>query len=125
MSASAKAKLGKRALLSIHQNFRCAPSIVAVVNSIFSDLIRQPEDGAYQPDYVPLHVGRREDTLPPEHGVMLVHPPEHAKDSMEKADERRTYESRCVAALIRRIVETGEWLVWDSQETSCHDWQCL
>ncbi len=116
MYASAKDKLGKGALLSIHQNFRCAPSIVTVVNSIFSDLIRPPEDGSYQPDYVPLHFGRDKKTLPPEHGMVLVYPPESVKDSMSKADERRTYESRCIAALIKKIVATGAWSVWDAQE---------
>jgi ATP-dependent exoDNAse (exonuclease V) beta subunit len=89
---------------------------VTVVNSIFSDLIRPPEDGAYQPDYVPLHVGRADETLPPGHGVVLVHPPESVKDSMAKAGDRRTYESRCIAALIKRVVENAEWSVWDGQE---------
>jgi ATP-dependent helicase/nuclease subunit A len=116
MYASAKAKLGKRGLLSIHQNFRCAPSIVAAVNSIFSDIIRPPEDGAYQPDYVPLHFGRDEGTLPPEHGVVLVYPPESVKDSMAKADERRMYESRCIAALIKTVVADRAWTVWDTED---------
>ncbi|MFH1314374.1 MAG: UvrD-helicase domain-containing protein [Candidatus Eisenbacteria bacterium] len=116
MYASAKAKLGKGALLSIHQNFRCVPSIVAVVNSIFSGLIRPPEDGAYQPDYVPLHFGRAEETLPPEHGVVLVYPPESVRESMTSAEERRTYESRCIAALIREMVGGGAKSVWDAQE---------
>jgi ATP-dependent helicase/nuclease subunit A len=116
MYASAKARLGRGARLSIHQNFRCAPSIVNVVNYIFQDLIRPPEDGAYQPDYVPLDFGRDMETVAPEHGVVLIHPPESVKGSMAKADERRTLESRCIAALIKRMVETEAWSIWDEQE---------
>ncbi len=58
MYAAAKATLGNNRHLSIHQNFRCAESIIAAVNSIFEDLIKVPEEGNYQPEYVALDFGR-------------------------------------------------------------------
>jgi ATP-dependent helicase/nuclease subunit A len=115
MYASAKARLGKRNLLTIHENFRCAPSIVRMVNSVFEDLIKTPDDGDYQPDYVPLHFGRSEKTLPPDHGVLLLYPPTSIRDAMASAAQRRTYESRCIAAFITKLVDGEKWRIWDKQ----------
>jgi ATP-dependent helicase/nuclease subunit A len=118
MYAAARSKLGKRHTLTIHENFRCVPSIVAAVNSVFEDLIKSPDDGDYQPDYVPLHFGRDTSTLPPKHGVILLHPPPEMKDSMVSVDRRRTYESRCIAAFIKELVEKHRWKIWD-KESRC------
>lgn len=113
MYAQAKSVLGEKQLLHLSKNFRCAPSIVGLVNKLFEDLIRPPDDGEYQPDYVPLELGRPTETIPPVHGTVLLYPPSDPALALHKADERREYESRCIAAFIRKTVERGEWQVWD------------
>ncbi len=35
---------------------------------------------------------------------------------MTRADQRRRYESRSIAALIKRVVESERWEVWDKTE---------
>lgn len=116
MYAAAKATLGKNRHLSIHQNFRCAESIIDAVNSIFEDLIKVPEEGDYQPEYVALDFGRAQETQIARHGVILLYPPEGASAMMERADGRRRYESRSIAALIKHVVESERWEVWDKAE---------
>jgi ATP-dependent exoDNAse (exonuclease V) beta subunit len=113
MYASAKAGLGDKSSLSIFQNFRCAPSIVDAVNTVFADLIRPPADGAYQPAYVALKTGRDQSTLPPRHGLLLMYPPESLRDSMPKVGQRRTLEARAIAAFISKLVNDHKWTVWD------------
>ncbi len=113
MYAAAKGTLGKNRHLSIHQNFRCAESIITAVNSIFEDLIKMPEDGNYQPEYVALDFGRATDTLPAHHGAIVLYPPEGAAAAMDWAEGRRQCESRAIAALIKRVVESERWEVWD------------
>ena len=115
MYAAAKAGLGKKRLLSIHQNFRCAPSIVDSVNAIFADLIQASTDGNYQPEYVPLHFGRVSDTVPERQGVVLIHPTEEIAARLEKAHARRTYEARAIAAFIKDIIADA-WWVYDKEE---------
>ena len=116
MYAAAKQALGKNRHLSIHQNFRCAESLIAAVNSIFEDLIKVPEDGDYQPEYVALDFGRETETQPARHGTILLYPPEGAAAMMARADLRRLYETRSIAAFIKRVVETERWEVWDKTE---------
>jgi ATP-dependent helicase/nuclease subunit A len=113
MYAAAKATMGKNRHLSIHQNFRCAKSIIAVVNSIFQHLITPPETGSYQPEYVALDFGRAGATQPSGHGVVLLYPPEDGSADMEGADRRRWYESRSIAAFIKRVVREDRWEAWD------------
>jgi ATP-dependent exoDNAse (exonuclease V) beta subunit len=113
MYAAAKDAMGKSRSLSIHRNFRCSGSIIAAVNTIFQDLIEVPEDGNYQPEYVALDFGRGEDTLPASHGAVLLYPPEGASAVMNSTDDRRRYESRSIAAFIKRVVVDAGWEVWD------------
>jgi ATP-dependent helicase/nuclease subunit A len=114
MYASAKHLVGRDRHLSIHQNFRCADSIISVVNEIFEDLIKVPEDGNYQPEYVAVDFGRPEATLPARHGAVILYPPESAV--MDSADLRRICESRSIAALIRSVIGDREWKIWDRTE---------
>ena len=116
MYASAKAKMGKGHSLSIFQNFRCTPSIVDVVNTIFRDLIMAPEDGAYQPDYVALEFGRDTKTVPKGADVVLMYPPEHLAGNMANVGERRKWETRAIAAAIHRMVNEDKHQVWDKAE---------
>lgn len=115
MYAAAKGKLGRKRLLNIHQNFRCAPSIVDAANTIFADLIVPSTDGNYQPEYVPLHFGRKKGTVPERHGVVLLHPPDRIAAELTDAPARRMYEARAVAAFIKEIIKQ-KWLIYDKLE---------
>jgi len=118
MYEEAKKRMGEGRLLNISQNFRCAPSIVRVVNRIFEDLIKPPEDGQYQPGYVPLHFGRKKETVPPKHGIVLLYPPGNENIVMERADDCRLWESRCIASFIQKLVREEKWQVWDDSDQS-------
>jgi len=118
MYEEAKKRMGEGRLLNISQNFRCAPSIVRVVNRIFQDLITPPEDGQYQPGYVPLHFGRKKGTVPPEHGIVLLCPPKNKNIVMESTDDCRLWESRCIASFIQKLVGEEKWQVWDDSGQS-------
>jgi ATP-dependent helicase/nuclease subunit A len=113
MYAAAKAGMGENRTLTIFQNFRCAESIVRSVNEIFADLIKQPSDGAYQPDYVALKVGRARSEMPARQGVLLVYPPEGLWERMSRVNERRRFETRAVAVFIRKLVDEHKWTIWD------------
>lgn len=118
MYEEAKIRLGPSRLLTISQNFRCAPSIIHLVNRIFRDLIIPPEEGQYQPEYVPLHFGRKEETIPPVHGTILLYPPKKEEILMNTAEECRYWESQCVASFIQRLVTEERWEVWDEESQS-------
>ncbi len=116
MYNSAKRSMGTGRDLSIFQNFRCAHSLVGVVNEIFRDLIDVPPDGAYQPAYVALEFGRDPEEVPPVHGVQLIYPPESLRDRMPNAGERRRLETRAIAAFVRKLVDEHGWEIWDKNE---------
>ncbi|MGQ9646273.1 MAG: UvrD-helicase domain-containing protein [Thermodesulfobacteriota bacterium] len=118
MYEEAKSRMGEGRLLNISQNFRCAPSIVRWVNRIFQDLIKPPEDGQYQPGYVPLHFGRKKATVPSEHGIVLLYPPKNKNLVIERTDDCRLWESRCIASFIQKLVAEERWQVWDDSEQS-------
>ena len=118
MYEDAKIRMGKSHLLTISQNFRCAPSLVQTVNRIFEEIIRPPEDGQYQPGYVPLYFGRQKETVPSEHGTVLLYPPRNGNIVMERVDECRLWESRCIASFIQKLVREDKWQVWDDIDES-------
>ncbi len=88
------------------------------MNRIFQDLIKPPEDGQYQPGYVPLHFGRKKGTVPPEHGAVLLYPPGNGNIVLESADDCRLWESRCIASFIQKLVDDEKWQVWDDSDQS-------
>ncbi len=118
MYEDAKTRMGQGRLLTISQNFRCAPSLVQVVNKIFEDLLKPPEDGQYQPGYVPLHFGRKKETVPPEHGAVLLYPPIKKEIVMNNMEECRQWESRCIASFIQKLVSEEKRQVWDEADQS-------
>lgn len=119
MYEEAKIRIGPSRLLTISQNFRCAPSIIHTVNRIFQDLIKPPEDGQYQPGYVPLHFGRKNETLPPVHGTILLYPPKKEEEiMMDTIEDCRYWESLCIASFIQRLVTEERWEVWDEDHQS-------
>ncbi len=118
MYEDAKKGMGPERLLTIFQNFRCAPSIVRMVNKIFSELIQRSHQGDFQPEYVSLGISRNMKTLPPQHGLILLYPPEEMVDGFPNVEEQRKWESRCIAAFIQRLVSEEKWPVWDE---SCQE----
>ncbi len=89
-------------LANITQNFRSTPTCIGWVNAVFAELIARPDDGDYQPDYVPLHAFR-EDTGPE---VELLDPPEGVE--FDYIDAARAAEARAVAAHIAELVRSGQ-----------------
>ena len=113
MYEDAKKSMGSKRLLTISQNFRCAPSILRAVNRMFEKLIQRSTQEDYQPEYVSLGFGRKETTLPPQHGLILLYPPEDRTFGFANVEEQRRWESRCIAAFIQRLVSEEKWQVWD------------
>jgi ATP-dependent helicase/nuclease subunit A len=95
-------------VLNISVNFRSTPGIVEPVNIAFERAMRAPEEGLYQPDYVPLD-GYRRDGGP---GLVLLRAGEEIPERCS-ADERRAYEASAVAWSIRESVQRGLWTVRD------------
>jgi len=89
-------------LVTISQNFRSSASCVRWFNAVFAELIQRPEDGDYQPAYVPLDAWRTDDAP----AVTALMPPESA--SYEYIDDARTAEADAVAAEIKTMVERGD-----------------
>ncbi len=118
MYEDAKTRMGQHRLLTISQNFRCSPSLVRVVNRIFEKILNPQEDGQYQPGYVPLHVGRKKETIPPVNGIVLLYPPLKKEIVMKDVAECRRWESRCIASFIQKLVKEEKWQVWDEAERS-------
>ena len=94
-------------------SFRPVPGIAEAVNAIFAPIIKKPVDGLYQPDYVALRPHRAAGEGRP--AVVLLHPPPEAAAAIGNADDARRLEARCVAAIIRRIVEDERWEISDSK----------
>ncbi len=100
------------AQLILSQSFRPLRWLARVVNGIFARVIRRPDEGRYQPDYVPLHPHR---SAAPDRAevVVLRPPPDLASESWRQGDYRRA-EARCVAAMVGRLVGEG-WAVYDKE----------
>jgi ATP-dependent exoDNAse (exonuclease V) beta subunit len=93
-------------VLELAENFRTRPAIIEGVNTVFSDIMKPPDDGRrYQPDYAPLVPHRPPDTAGA--GVVVLGP---ASPDGEKplADEIRALEAAAVAAFIEQLPASGE-----------------
>jgi len=88
-------------ILKIVQNFRSVPGIVNWVNSVFSNVIRAPDDGRYQSEYEPIHP-YRDGT-----GVSIVYLDIPPDESSTKADEVRMAEAEAIARCIYKLVGSG------------------
>jgi len=109
----AKATLGRcGGQLVLSQSFRPLPRLAAVVNGVFERIIAPPDDGLYQPDYVPLHPHRTDEPDRPD--VVLLYPPAALAEDLHYQDDYRRAEARCTAAMIQRIVDEG-WPVFDKR----------
>ncbi len=85
-------------LVNISENFRSSASCVGWVNAVFGELIGRPENGAYQPDYVPLAAWRKDAAA----ATTVLRPP--AGEEFSKIDDARTAEAAAVAAHINQMV---------------------
>ncbi len=92
-------------LLHISQNFRSSASCVRWVNAVFGELIERPDDGAYQPEYVPLDAWRTDDAP----AATVLRPP--TGTDFGKIDEARAAEAAAVAAEILRMVRRGDTIL--------------
>jgi len=117
MYEEAKKRMGEGRLLNISQNFRCAPSIVRVVNRIFQDLIKPPEDGQYNPDMFHSILAVKKELST---GTRYCAPLSAEKRNivLERAEDCRTWESRCIASFIQKLVDEEKWQVWDDSDQS-------
>ncbi len=115
--------LGARgASLPLRENFRCRPEIVAVVNHLFSDLMRENDSPRYD-EAARLVAGRLPETqAPSQEDVRLVliggQPPDaqgeddadgepSAGDFVEEIDGAAAQEATWIAREIARLVKTG------------------
>ncbi len=107
---SKKALEGSGEVLKISVNFRSRPGIIEPVNLAFRDAMRAPEEGLYQPDYVPLE-GYRTDSGP---GLVLLTAGAHVPEDCA-AEVKRTFEASALAWSIRESVERSLWNVYDKE----------
>ncbi len=106
----AKKVLGRSGgVLEISVNFRSTPGIIDPVNLAFEKEMRPPEEGLYQPSYVPLK-SFREDAGP---GVVLLGS-ERELGEDARADQRRRYEAAAMAWCVKQAVEKSLWTVAQS-----------
>jgi len=89
-------------VLRITENFRSARSCIDWVNAVFAELIRRPDDGAYQPEYVPLEAHRQD------HGAKVTVLGPEGEAAYENVDAARAAECAAVAHEIRRMVGDGD-----------------
>lgn len=92
--------------LTFQQNFRSKSTILDWVNEVFSKILVKPEQGNYQPEYIPLKP--RPDLKTTKLGVTLLRPNQFLK---APADELRRTEAAAVARYLHQQVAAGacEW----------------
>jgi ATP-dependent helicase/nuclease subunit A len=89
--------------LVFQQNFRSRSTILDWVNAVFSQLIHRPDDGDYQPDYIPLRPVPQRVCAEPR--VTLLRPSSFPVN--QPADASRRVEADAVARYLRAQVEAG------------------
>jgi len=95
-------------LVDITVNFRSTPGVIEPVNSAFEGLMRRPERGDYQPDYVPLEAYRKGQAP----GLVVLSAEGPLPESLS-VSERRAFEASAIAWLVKDAVEEGRWRVFD------------
>jgi ATP-dependent exoDNAse (exonuclease V) beta subunit len=118
MYEEAKTVLGRNAALSICANFRTVRSLTDWVNRIFAPKIKRPNDGNYQPDYVPLLATRHARQKSPPR-LLLLEPSQTERALIEsdeapcRADDVRALEANALAQTLKHL--RGNADVWDRQ----------
>jgi ATP-dependent exoDNAse (exonuclease V) beta subunit len=95
-------------VLDISVNFRSTSGVIDPVNTAFETVMHPPEEGNYQPKYIPLE-SFREDNDP---GVVLLSAGGDLPES-PSAEKKRAYEASAIAWSIRNAVEKNTWSVFD------------
>jgi ATP-dependent helicase/nuclease subunit A len=94
--------------VELSQNFRSLSGVIERANDLFAKLIHKPEDGNYQPDYVPLVSWWERPG-----GAVLLYPPEGFDATAASADACRANEATCLAEFIQRAATTQEFPVFE------------
>jgi ATP-dependent exoDNAse (exonuclease V) beta subunit len=96
--------------LKLTTNFRSVPSILRFVDKLFAGLMKRPEDGCYQPEYLAFGSAARnyESGLP---SVYLLPDPVDQRDRTFPAGDFSAREARRLVALVRQIRGSEKWLV--------------
>ncbi len=89
--------------LTIRQNFRSQSTILDWVNHVFAQLIRPPEDGGYQPDYVALEPSPSLRATKP--AVALLRPKQFSPDA--NIQQSRRLEAESIARYLKQQVDSG------------------
>jgi len=89
------------AVLTIRANFRSDQTLLDAVNQVFDGVMTPPDDGAYQPAYVPLEPGP--ETRPGAPPIVLQLPDDATPP--RSVDEAREQEARLLAAYLRQQAE--------------------
>jgi ATP-dependent helicase/nuclease subunit A len=92
-------------VLALQQNFRSLSTILEWVNTVFAPLIRKPDDGDYQPDYIPLEPSEKFVTK--SKTVTLLRPKQPLDDN--KIGAAREAEASAIANFLKQNVESGEF----------------
>ncbi len=102
--------------LQLTRNFRSVPSILRFVDAAFESVMKIPEDGSYQPDYLPFgnHGNRKEELHAP--SVHLLGDTRNEDHSSRTVREFLEREASRIAALIQQIHGSESWKVQDSTQ---------
>jgi ATP-dependent helicase/nuclease subunit A len=95
-------------LLNINVNFRSTPGVLDPVNLVFKDLMRRPDRGDYQPDYITLEAYRKAEAT----GLVALTAGGRLPED-PSAEEKRGFEATAIAWLVKDVVEKGRWQVFD------------
>jgi ATP-dependent helicase/nuclease subunit A len=91
-------------------NFRSVPSILRFVDALFADLMKKPEDGRYQPEYLAFEsVARNHEPDAP--SVYLLPDAVDQRNQDFPASDFMVREARRLVALVRQIRGNEKWLV--------------
>ena len=99
--------------LELTTNFRSVPSILKFVDSLFGQVMSRPEDGLYQPSYLPFHgSGWRQEEISPPSVHVLANEPDGSGRAGSAKDLVRG-EAACIGRLISAIYASEHWKVHD------------
>jgi ATP-dependent exoDNAse (exonuclease V) beta subunit len=98
------------ALEFITANFRSVQPILDAVNATFTNHMRRPLEGSYQPDYVALQPSTETPAANDSPTLLLLYPDPSA-DSTSDVATLRGIEAEGVAAFLRRMIDGGMWKV--------------
>jgi ATP-dependent helicase/nuclease subunit A len=100
-------------VLYITANFRSVEPIIDAVNGTFRGKMRRPDDGAYQPDYVPLSPCPT--TRSPDGPALTLLYPNDPEAGDANVLTLRRQEADALAAFLRQAIDAGRWQIGDTR----------